>query len=489
MKQKFTLIALAFVASSAFAANSPWRVEAEDGQEKILFENGTTIVDEQEFTTENMTLKLGKDIKKAAGWDVKATNSSEFLAPFTQTVQIQNSDTGEMEDKERIVYISGGNNPKDDLLNKGGGFNGSGEKGKLPQSGTYYIITPKLDGSMSVGVILNGDKEFFIVDATDAVQTPVLNDDGEETGNYTMNVINADAVFTHDMFKVYNIDGVEQPYQDAEGEDCIFDGGKGGVKVQNKLTGTVEFDVQANHTYYVFCTGSKLGCFGFILTPTGSSVEETYAVNINSEHGQVILDKSSYKEGEKVYADVIADTGYEMAGISIINDTTGEEITPVTEENGEEEKHYFVMPASSVTITVTYEKLYKVTLTDTQNGSVTVISVNMESNPYSKKDKRICMMVTPQDGYEIQEVAIKSADNQSVEVRAETGVDHGQEFNYFFIMPENDVTITATFQVIDGINVVTTDTLNGKWFNLQGVEVKNTVKGVYIQNGKKVILK
>ena len=482
---------MAFFATSAFAANNQWKAEAEDdGQEKILFEMGSTIIDEQEFTSENLTLKLGLDIKKAAGWDVKATSSSEFLAPFTQIVQIKNEDSGEMEDKERVVYISGGNNPKDDLLNKGGGFNGTADKiGKLPQSGTYYMITPKQDGTIMAGIVLNGDKEFFIVDATDAEQTPVLDADGNETGNYTMNVVNNDAVFSHDMFKIYTIDGTELPYQDEEGADCIYDGGKGGIKVQDKVTGAAEFEVLANHIYYVFCTGSKLGCFGFVFTPAGSSQEETYAVNVNADHGQVVLEKTSYKAGEKVYVDVIPDAGYEMAGISIVNDTTGEEVAPVTEGDGDNEKHYFVMPASSVTITAVFEKLYNVTLAETQNGSVTVISVNMQDDPHAKKGKKICMMVKPQDDYEIQEVTVKTADDQNVDVFAETGTEHQQEYNYYFVMPENDVTITATFQVIDGINNVTTVNQIGSWYNLQGVEVQKPVKGVYINNGKKVIIK
>lgn len=1105
MKQKLSLIALAFIAVCTFAARGLWKVEAQDGQEKILFENGATIVDEQEFTTENMTLKLGLDIKKATGWDVKVTNSSEFLAPFTQIVQVPNADTGDLEDKERIVYIVGGNNPKDDLANKGGGFNGGGEQGKLPQSGTYYVVTPKKDGAMSVGIILNGDKEFFIVDATNAVLTPVLDGDGNETGTYTNNVVNADAVFTHDMFKVYNIDGVEQPYQDAEGENCIYDGGKGGIKVFNKLTGTVEFDVQANHTYYVFCTGSKLSCFGFVFTPaaaaepedivispasgditaaldeasagklvrditinlteganytitnsivaggnvtingnganidaaaltapmitlanaeleawteanvsitgvnvkglakalfyspgknyygdftlensvvemagdaitfdwtkgsvvkkftvtnstiyaptattkflyssqngqkvteydaaqlqtfllknstfynlnptknffnhrqtnqtffvydlednifvncgksgqvvkgvnggqsgknptwivkgnvfnfedadtsanestgddaepvqdsvagvvkffnpangnfngkfyaetapgavgdprwtltteaaptditispadgdiyaalaaaeegiakvgnitinltegasytisntiaipanltingngadidasaleanmieqpntgevegaawdttvpvkvvvkgvkvkglkktmlyspkfniltftldnsvvevaaditvfdftkggfvtdftitnstlyaptatskalwssqsgtkaseisaeqkqnitiknstlynlaksknffshrtkgqkylvfdiegnifvncgksgqvvrglnegqgsanptwtvkgnvfnfdgadtsaaesTGDEAEpvqdsiegvveftdaeggdfngsfgytgetapasiggdprwtftfdKVYKVNVVAENGQVILEKTTYKEGEKVYADVKGNDGYEVVSVKIVNDATGEEIQPVEEVVDGQERHYFVMPASSVTITAVFAKLYDVTVAATENGSITVISVNMESEPYAMAGKKICLMVKPGDDYEVTAVTVKTADDQDVAVTAETGTEHGQEYNYYFIMPESAVTISASFQIIDGINTVTAVEQDGKWYNLQGVEVQKPVKGVFIHNGKKVILK
>ncbi|MBR4388457.1 MAG: hypothetical protein IKT00_04680 [Prevotella sp.] len=280
MKKIFTLFALGALTLTANAQ-----------EEKLLFEFGATYVDEQEFTTENTTLQLGKDIKKAEKWDNKATSTTEYLAPFTQIVQVKNEDTGDMEDKERIVYILGANNPKDDLANKGGGFNGTPydsegnpREGKLPQSGTYYKITPSVNGTILAGIILNGDKEFFIVDATDAVQTPVLDEEGGETGNYTYNVVNIDAVFTHDMFKICDSEGNELPYQDEAAAGCIYDGGKGGVKVLDKITGTVEFDVKANRTYYVFCTGSKLSFFGYVFTPSGDTpVEVPATLLLNGE--------------------------------------------------------------------------------------------------------------------------------------------------------------------------------------------------------------
>lgn len=253
MKKIFTLFAIATMAVSAQA------------QETVLFTYDGTYTDLQELTTENTKLVLGQDIKKASKWDNKAASSSEYLAAFTQTVQIKNDDTGEMEDKDRIVYISGGNNPKDDTANKGGGFSGATEQGNLPQSGTYYMITPKKDGSILAGIVLNADKEFFIVDGTDAVKD-------EETGALLVN--NATANITHDNYVIKNSDGTVMAYTDVAPTDGngIFDGGKGGVKVVEKIpAGTVEFNVLANHTYYIFCTGSKLGFFGYVFTAGGSA--------------------------------------------------------------------------------------------------------------------------------------------------------------------------------------------------------------------------
>ena len=252
MKKIFTLIALGAMALTANAQD-----------EKVLFEYEGTYVDEQIITSENTQLQLGKDIKKATKWDNKASSSTEYLAPFTQTVQIKNEETGVMEDKDRFIYISGGNNPKDLEDNgKGDGFDGSGETGRLPRSGTYYMITPSKNGTVLVGVILNADKEFFVVDGTDAVEGEKLKD-GVVVG-MSLNVVNADAV----------IAPADLVFVDKDGNELTpGDGGKGGVMVSEKFTGTVQFEAKANHKYYVFCTGSKLGCFGYVFTPSGD--EET----------------------------------------------------------------------------------------------------------------------------------------------------------------------------------------------------------------------
>lgn len=258
MKKIFTLIAVAAMALSVNA------------QEKLLLENGATYIDNQELTTDNTKLVLGNDIKKATKWDNKAASHKTYLEDFSQLVPVMNEETGETENKPRIVYIVGGNNPKDDTANKGGGFNGSGETGKLPQSGTYYVITPAQNGKIKAGIILNADKEFFIIDATDKVAT--------EEGYLT--VENATANITHDKY-VITADGEDGGevlnYTDEAPTDHngLYDGGKGGVKVVDKTQGTVEFSVQANHTYYMFCTGSKLSFFGYIFTAGGTEGIET----------------------------------------------------------------------------------------------------------------------------------------------------------------------------------------------------------------------
>lgn len=56
-------------------------------------------------------------------------------------------------------------------------------------------------------------------------------------------------------------------------------------------------------------------------------------------------------------------------------------------------------------------------------------------------------------------------------------------FNFELVVVDNDLGVTTNIDKIDNI------TNNDKYYNLQGMEVKNPAKGVYIKNGKKIIVK
>lgn len=230
MKKIFTLIAAAMMAVGVNA------------QDVIVFENGVKPVDDQTFTQGDLTLQLGKDIKKAKGWDNKASSvgKGENMIPFIQKLMVKNEDSGEMEEKERVVVVNGGNNPKDDEENKGSGYKPASMN--LPQSGTYYKVTATKNGTIVVGIVLNADKGFYICKAADGSNIP--------STDYIMKngADGTDVTVTDDM-------------------------------IAEKITGTVEFKVVANETYYVFCTGSKLGCFGVQFT---ASSDESGISNITA---------------------------------------------------------------------------------------------------------------------------------------------------------------------------------------------------------------
>ena len=241
MKKIFTLFAIATMAVSAQA------------QEKLIFSAANTYTDNQELTTDNVTLKLGND-QKAASYTISQVtmdaDKNAYLADFFQTVT---TDDGE---KNGVVAINGGNNPKDlKAAGKGSGINCAEGKtiANLPQNGTYYILTTKVAGKVQAGIVLNTNKAFYLIDATNAT---------ENAETEKIEVALPDANLHNYVIK----DGAGEVVALEDDGDS-----KGGKIVSEKVNGTLEFDAEAGHTYYFFCTGSKLGFFGYVFTAGGSA--------------------------------------------------------------------------------------------------------------------------------------------------------------------------------------------------------------------------
>ena len=240
MKKIFTLFAVAAMALTAGA------------QEKALFDYSTKYQDGQAISTASARLTLGNDMKE---WKTGAAKISpeSYLSEFGQTVTVT-TDNGDVE-QFSAVTVTGSNNPKDQAESgKGSGINCAEGKttARLPQNGSYFIFTPTVSGKVQAGIVLNVDKPLYLLDATDAVAT----DDG-----YLEIALPAANLHNYVL-------------KDAEGNEVALaeaGDGKGGMVVSDKLTGTLEFDAEAGKTYYFFCSGSKLGCFGYIFTPSGEA--------------------------------------------------------------------------------------------------------------------------------------------------------------------------------------------------------------------------
>ena len=107
---------------------------------------------------------------------------------------------------------------------------GNGTNGNAA-GGTFYVFTPKHDGTASAAVVLNANKEFFIMENGTALEA-------------------------------YN-----------------------GIKESEKVSKAYSFDVKGGSTYKIYCSGSKLGFYGLTynyqaaVTPTGT--ETTAKVTYN----------------------------------------------------------------------------------------------------------------------------------------------------------------------------------------------------------------
>ena len=241
MKKMFTLLTVALMAIGAQA------------QEKVLFASDGTYGNGATLTSENTQLVLGND-RTTKNYDLKLTSAKAYCAEyFGQQVMVENEETGVMEEKTRIVYVVGNQNPKDGELDgdKSAGSGYKPETGNLPKSGCYYMITPSKDGHITAFVIINGGKNLYVAKASDGSCLPIseltIKKDGDEAETVALN------------------------------EDFTLD---------DKTTGTLEFNVVANETYYVFCTGSKLSFGGYVFEAFG-------AVEPKPEGEQVPIDITS----------------------------------------------------------------------------------------------------------------------------------------------------------------------------------------------------
>ncbi|MBR4739044.1 MAG: hypothetical protein IK058_03470 [Bacteroidales bacterium] len=110
---------------------------------------------------------------------------------------------------------------------------GNGKNGDKT-GGTFYTIVPKYDGTITVAVVLNSGKKFYVLE------------DGTALTNYN------------------------------------------GITVDEKYYGTYSFAVTKDKSYKFYCAGGKLGFYGFEFTYGGSSDPQPgkYTVTMAAEAGE-----------------------------------------------------------------------------------------------------------------------------------------------------------------------------------------------------------
>lgn len=113
----------------------------------------------------------------------------------------------------------------------GNGVSGSFVAGSVP-TGCFYKFTPTSDGTLLVGICLNTGKPLYIVKGSDFSALAL--------SELTANLPDSKTLAPQTLGADYTI--------------------------PVKSYGTVSFAVSANETYYVLCTGSKLGFYGFKYT-------------------------------------------------------------------------------------------------------------------------------------------------------------------------------------------------------------------------------
>ena len=119
---------------------------------------------------------------------------------------------------------------------------------------------------------------------------------------------------------------------------------------------------------------------------------------------------------------------------------------------------------------------------------------------YASEGSEVIATITPTEGYVLDTFTVTDANGNDVPVSdgdvaaARAAATDTGTLTRSFVMPSTDVTINVTFREnTTGIQKVTNNTLdiNGVWYDMRGRKYtdKPTQAGVYIQNGKKVVLK
>jgi len=241
---------------------------------------------------------------------------------------------------------------------------GNGENGALT-SGTVYYLKPVYAGTVTVGVWLNGGKAFYI----------------QENGT-----------------SLEGFDGYKQAY----GSSTAF-----------------TFDVKAGSTYAIYCTGSKLGFYGFDYTFDKPEPQPTV-------------------------------TDYYLVG-NMNEWTPSEEYKLVKNENAENEEYM-------ITVELAADAQFKVAKVE---GDTQTWYPDGTGNAYGENGELT-------DG----------AGTYTIYFRP-NGDGNDDWFNKIMYVSKDTET---------GIKSILADK-DAVIYNMQGVRVNNAQKGLYIVNGKKVVLK
>lgn len=153
--------------------------------------------------------------------------------------------------------------------------------------------------------------------------------------------------------------------------------------------------------------------------------KQKYSVTVDSsiENGSVTVDKTTATEGDTVTVTPKPNQGFEVDRITVTNTATNQSLQLTG--------NTFKMPSANVTVSATFKPIqtqkHKVNIGTFSGGSVTA---NVTE---AAKDETVTLTVTPQEGYKLKSL---SAGGQAIPV----------EGPYEFIMPDSDVTVTATFE-------------------------------------------
>ncbi|MBQ3324493.1 MAG: hypothetical protein IJG81_06595 [Muribaculaceae bacterium] len=175
---------------------------------------------------------------------------------------------------------------------------------------------------------------------------------------------------------------------------------------------------------------------------------DAYSVTVNAgENGSAQVDKIVAVAGETVTVTTYPNQEYKVDEIYYTYTIEGTS-NRVDIENGDN-GYTFTMPAADVLVVVTFKSIfnsYVLNYVGAPTGG-TVAVTNGDNQPINPGDavaelSTVIVTVTPNEGYELETVEIKTENDESVNVEVVDGA-------YRFIMPSSNTTIIVTFKAIE----------------------------------------
>lgn len=173
---------------------------------------------------------------------------------------------------------------------------------------------------------------------------------------------------------------------------------------------------------------------------------QTYAITTVAEHGTVTVadGKTEAAAGETVSFQVTAADGWSAQSYTVESD--GQTVA-CTAADG---IITFTMPAAPVTITGIYKKYYNIAVTQADHGTIAATSMATGLTK-AIEGETINLSATPVEGYQLVAFEVNDADGAPISVNTEV------EGRASFVMPEGDVTVTASFKTIYETVYIDTD--------------------------------
>lgn len=143
------------------------------------------------------------------------------------------------------------------------------------------------------------------------------------------------------------------------------------------------------------------------------------------ENGTVFVDNPIASYGDEIKITATPSYGYEVSSI-VVKDITGKTIATTDT---------FLMPDSDVTVEVTFTAVaaekFDITVAATTNGTVTPTVTT------AAEGTSVALTVEPAVGYELDDIKVQGVSGENYDVSS-----------FVFVMPAEDVTVTATFKEI-----------------------------------------